>query len=55
MKQKLRFSKSLSNSKFHTGIGVPVYSIIHDDRSDDYQSAEFEDDLADWTPNSWGY
>ena len=37
------------------GVGVPVYTVVDDDRSSDYESAQFQDDWNDWTPNSWGY
>ncbi len=47
-------AKSLKKS-YTSGVGVPVYTIVDDDRSSDYESAQFQDDWKDWEPNSWGY
>ena len=47
--------KGLSDPKFVEGCGVPVFTVIDDDRSPDYESAQFQDDWKDWEPNSWGY
>ena len=52
--KSLESNSSLKKSHA-TGVGVPVYTIVHDDRSPDYESAQFQDDWKDWEPNSWGY
>ena len=52
--KSLDSEKGLSKS-YTAGVGVPIYTVLDDDRSADYESAQFQDDWNDWTPNSWGY
>jgi hypothetical protein len=47
--------KGLSDPSYTAGVSVPVYTVVDDDRSANYESAQFQDDWNDWTPNSWGY
>ena len=52
---KSKTQKGLSDPHHEACCGVPVYTVLDDDRSADYESAQFQDDWNDWSPNSWGY
>ena len=51
----LKFSKSISKPKNHSGVVAPVYTVLDDNVSDDYHEQREFEDWNDWTPNSWGY